>query len=39
MGHLIDRRRLKRRDVYSYNCSKLNKTNTLSAKIPKELKK
>ena len=31
--HLIDRRRLKERGVYSHNCNNLNKTNLLSAKI------
>ena len=30
-GRLIDRKRLKERGVYSHNCSKLNKTNMLSA--------
>jgi len=37
--YYIDRRRLNERGVYSHNCNKLNKTNTLLAKISRELKK
>ena len=32
---VIDRGHLKMRGVYSHNCDKLNKTNMLSAKIPR----
>ena len=34
----MDRRRLKERGVYSYNCNELNKTDTLVAKISREYK-
>ena len=34
----MDRRRLKERGVYSYNCNELNKTDALVAKISREYK-
>ena len=38
-GCLIDRKLLKEGGVYSHNCDKFNKTNMISAKISREVKK